>query len=1166
MKNNRSRNRTDGFALIVSLFVVSLLLMLILATTSMMRVQIAGSQNDKAKTEAKMNARLALKMALGNLQKYTGPDQRVTARSDIEGSSVDEHWVGVWDSDPNSSDYGKRIAWLASESLEPVNKDKNILLLGEKSVGSDEDLWIYSKPSEITKDNRKIGEYAYWIEDEALKHNVSAIADDYINQGNESSVSVEDFSKTIFKSGVNGLFKKMTGIKDYKNLSKLLAVGQLQAVYPDIANEFKESYHDITIHAKGLFTNVRDGGLQKDLSIGLRGGDFQESGMVLPDDVKNTPELLGSEYNKDFGSNITWLNSVSPTAGGSNPGAPKWSQLRSFYNMHKNIVKGTDPVTGDSVPIFKDVILPGENQMAIAPVMTSFQLYYMGTVLRDAASDPNAAQKAYRVRLHYFPAIVLWNPYSVALPAKDYCLALAGTLGVNYKPSDNTSPRMLDNHWQKRTWNIRKGQDDGDTSTGWWENSSGNWENYGTFAGGNSTHAYEFLLKCPVIPPGRAMIFSPADNMQYDLNDYTQNVLEPGFRSEKSLHVDADDHFLMGNAPIVLKKIELNFGVGNSRTLYLADAADIIDPSEPHLTYLSNSYWAHGGFYIDDRTDWEYRYDVPQITAGSEDYFYKLPTQAYEDADGDGKTDGFDITGLSNVPLGGIDITMRVPENSIYNVASYPHQGYKWITQGNPRSNYSYKSPWDESSSNGSSVRGYGANPMYIARMSSMNASSFPVQEDVSTPNYSFTGVGDTTPVNILFDIPRGDYNSSKGHYDPYPYFSLADLSHAHLTYPQNLWESFDHWHHDVNQPAYAIGNSFPNVRVGKEQIYNNNTGFTTDTDFGNRDMDSMHFDWSYVLNDALWDTYFFSGLEDSTFGLNNPLLEYFKGNLPGETSDLSNMLRTPAYIYKKSAFNVNSTSTKAWRGLFYTMRDESVESLEGGIFSADDKTSFTRLLATDSGAISSNIDETWEDAYRGFRSLSDAEIDKLADEVVKQVKKRGPFLSMSNFVNRSYSSSDSELQLAGALQTAINNAGLNSVLGQQTIESQYTGNVKPAGSADMSIYETDILAGTLVEGIPGYLMQSDILQRVGSVMQARSDTFKIRAYGSSINDITGEENSRVWCEAIVQRIPEYTDGEFKNGVYPSDKEPWVEPTNKSGSIQRRYQIIQFRWISNDQI
>ena len=52
------------------------------------------------------------------------------------------------------------------------------------------------------------------------------------------------------------------------------------------------------------------------------------------------------------------------------------------------------------------------------------------------------------------------------------------------------------------------------------------------------------------------------------------------------------------------------------------------------------------------------------------------------------------------------------------------------------------------------------------------------------------------------------------------------------------------------------------------------------------------------------------------------------------------------------------------------------------------------------------------------MRFLDDEQLRKLAEECVKQVKLRGPFLNFSEFINRRLS--DDDLGLMGALQSAI--------------------------------------------------------------------------------------------------------------------------------------------------
>jgi hypothetical protein len=47
----------------------------------------------------------------------------------------------------------------------------------------------------------------------------------------------------------------------------------------------------------------------------------------------------------------------------------------------------------------------------------------------------------------------------------------------------------------------------------------------------------------------------------------------------------------------------------------------------------------------------------------------------------------------------------------------------------------------------------------------------------------------------------------------------------------------------------------------------------------------------------------------------------------------------------------------------------------------------------------------------------------------------------------------------------------------------------------------------------------------------------------------------RVWCEAVVQRVPEFVD--------PTTDEPWVRPANPVNQrFGRRYEIVSFRWLS----
>ena len=87
----------NGFALIATISVMVLLVMIALAMLSLSTIEMRASRQGQAMSEARANARLALMLAIGELQKAAGPDQRITATADVLGGN--SQWpklVGVW--------------------------------------------------------------------------------------------------------------------------------------------------------------------------------------------------------------------------------------------------------------------------------------------------------------------------------------------------------------------------------------------------------------------------------------------------------------------------------------------------------------------------------------------------------------------------------------------------------------------------------------------------------------------------------------------------------------------------------------------------------------------------------------------------------------------------------------------------------------------------------------------------------------------------------------------------------------------------------------------------------------------------------------------------------------------------------------------------------------
>jgi hypothetical protein len=372
-------------------------------------------------------------------------------------------------------------------------------------------------------------------------------------------------------------------------------------------------------------------------------------------------------------------------------------------------------------------------------------------------------------------------------------------------------------------------------------------------------------------------------------------------------------------------------------------------------------------------------------------------------------------------------------------------------------------------------------------------------------------------------------------------------------------------WHSHTLQlyatPSYAIGNSGANpllpLSVTKRLEQFNRLGAP---------MQAGHYDYSYALNDVLWDEFFFTGITDLLNGLSFPLPNSRLQLWENESENLTLEKRAAADLLLKGAFNVNSTSVAAWEAMLGAMRD--IDTL--GVNPADEKLrhNFSRFSAPllDTPGEKPNLYRKDEIAA-GFRNLSDAQIALLAQEIVNQVSLRSatadadgqkyPFLSLSDFINRSTDTTTPVFALNGPLQAAIDAAEINGVSTATGKDGLWSSTANYPLYAE-STRDLGVVERPLVEGMPGFLMQSDILAKLGSVVQARSDTFTIRSYGSSQDALGGAESSRAYYEVVVQRTPNYLDDLDADNAAPSNA------TNQY--FGRRYKIISQGWVNPNQI
>jgi len=185
-----------------------------------------------------------------------------------------------------------------------------------------------------------------------------------------------------------------------------------------------------------------------------------------------------------------------------------------------------------------------------------------------------------------------------------------------------------------------------------------------------------------------------------------------------------------------------------------------------------------------------------------------------------------------------------------------------------------------------------------------------------------------------------------------------------------------------------------------------------------------------------------------------------------------------------------------------------------------------------------------------GLREISSAQVDELAWRVAYLVKNPPssndrPFKSLTQFVNE------------GLLQKAIDEVG-NGTLYPGPLNDP----INNPGKVALSLPGN---APKLPLGSPAFITQGDILELISHRLVARSDTFVIRAYGD-VNDPdaagAGRAKilSRVWVEATVQRIP---------AKHPTAKDPDenMKPTDTGvGNFGRQFRIINLRWLRPEEV
>jgi hypothetical protein len=1190
------RNRS-GFALVITLTLMVLLTLVAVGLLTLSSITLRASGQGEAMAVARANARLALMLALGDLQKHAGPDKIVTAPCEIVRDKPNmPRLTGAWDSwdaitpgGTASPDYdGKKRdlfrAWLVSDSDPKAvrqrdydgSKGETIRLVGPGTLGTgspDPADMIMAGKVPVSRDGKPGGSYAWHVSDESFKARINAYRDPTQAQDpwrksallaghrpDASVVSAADGSKLSFLPGdadakefetSRGQSGKLTGLDQFELLPDGKPMGPFR--------------HHVTPYSFGLLTNVREGGLKQDLT-----SMFETSPTALPKPYDAATARLYQSTHKITGTSD-----------------PYWTTLKGYYDVYKEAsMKSATPIYYKAPQ--ESVSLAAVGQTAVvpkkfypAPVIARVEMLF-SVVVREShgpwsAASTKLTEHTRMVHLLYAPIVTLHNPYNVSLKFDKLDLDINGIpIALNFVVNGEAQNRAPVSY-NRMYVNLA------DRTAKAFMLTISNWSDFGSSSPSPITMRPGQSLVCGPYIDGNTVFGGSGGEGSRVFFDYSNNLTgdsnarakcRPGFLG-KQVSFDIDwitpdngPFSTDGNRGVLIVKPTDRFFIefkmkpnsndnGTATTDKMTVAAKLT--SQGREMEIGGLQFDYDVASIDKRYPTLYRYPdarsvpsdllvenlwEPNLTPIKDHAkvksFALLSFRArtanggvYDTGSRDKLANGENL--LNDGRLAGIPLLHHNPARTPTVVDLKRDLPGRYSHELNLEP---LKGTVDDIFDIDASNRGY-----------------------LLTANKKLQGIKSGS----YLELPTG------------PMQTIADFRRSNALTSSQL--------PNFVQP---VANSYPSPLIAPDKFLQSGV------------VSYPLLDHSVLANHALYDRFYFStfatydssNTPDKVFtgfmdGSKPLAAQSFEPYLPeGKTVDAAKgelfsggkptataYQQAAEYQLVRSPFNVNSMDIQAWKAVLSATSGDTVQLLWATSAARGEKTSNATPLPpmsiVNGGAVGkfdgnndiSKIDNALTNDFNGHHQLTSDQVDQLAAEIVEEVRKRGPFLSMSEFVNRQIRASSGQ-PMAGALQTAIDEARINDpFLAGSAIP------VRDTDVADGDIYgfpNPKASLGNPAAGAPGWLNQGDLMRVLEPGATVRGDTFVIRTCGEAF-DVDGKVVARAYAEAVVQRVPEYINSADRPSVNVWD------PSVATGAADnkrfgRRLNIVSFRWLSPQEI
>ena len=922
-------------------------------------------------------------------------------------------------------------------------------------------------------------------------------------------------------------------------------------------------FHDLSTFSRGLLTNVATGGWRKDISLlteqyeDLPTSDL--SSFTIEPGVEETFDRATPSSFPDSALIYPWASYRNVSGESRNwskvPPICSWTALTDYALQYKNLTTSSASNTAmdpHAAELASSARFDFQEKVRRIPVIARIQ-WILSLCAREAPEDSDgdsdddsnddSGPPQFQAGLQITPVLTLWNPYNVELEMNSYEIEFSG---------NGVIPVQL---------SVRAGTQ---TST------ASSFSAITSTSDVNNSNAQRNRLRLLVdsaftLAPGATRTFS------------TQNVEDVDTVGERTLRLSPGYEIMKGFR---------FFNINNGAPL-LAGRDDVLDvlrveyPSDRRTNAIEIDYnvivdTPGGG----DQSSYPYRMGYTESELGGanivNDLYPPITTSAGGSTLGELAQDERNAT-----PFASAIYAFRLA-SPISNQSKHAHQRTKGMLQANPLTHYTELGNEDNVSGvTQSNMANTGIfhpiNAPFDFAFTEVNGwtgNQAVAVEDGTNSSFIISGLAGGTGLTrcVVAELPTR------------PLQSLAQLQHFDVR----------NGNHVPPFQFNIIGNGSAHPIFEPDQVAiptGANSGYVNDD--------------AYILNHLFFDDWFVSSIAPDLADFSNredrDLETVYQEHLDG-TTPLPNRFYLPArdadedavateqdsatglYTYQTIAsqlevdgmFNVNSVSVDAWKAILSHNRDAEVPylSANGSTDSSSDggvpypRTSIAGDESTESGSRESNSASSDAVKIAGYTALTDVQIDALAEEIVAQIRERGPFLSLSEFVNRQLTRRDDDLAIASTIQKALDNLSEtgnspeNPYADIQSAEGVFEITSQPPGNTEYGFPEAAL--GSTAFGFPSWIRQADILTPLAPILTVRDDTFTIRAYG----DARDKEDSdtilaTAWCEATVQRQSDYLDTADSNEIAPYSSDITSETNNRYG---RRYEIVSFRWLNKEEI